>query len=111
MEHRINLDFSMAVLRNELTRMQALERLIKDGHTVKKQLRRKILATEIALFKLQGTEVPEQIDFDYPISVIRANLNWLEKQASSLKSSQDMVEEIEYVTKLLKDGRSIKKSN
>lgn len=106
MEHRSDLEFSMAILRNEITRMQALDRLIKDGHIVKKQLRKKITATEIALYKLQGAQVPEGVNFEHPITIIRANLNWLRKQAPVLKSSQDVIDEIEYVTKLLKDERT-----
>ena len=101
MEHGHGLDFSIASLHNEATRMAALDRLIKEGHIVKKQLRKKILATELALAKLQGAIVPEDTDFSHPITVLRANLNWLRKQAPILKSSEEIIDEIEYVTKFL----------
>jgi len=106
MEYGGSLEFSKAILNNELTRMYALTNLIKDSHVIKKGLKRKIKSVETALLTIQGGEFSVERNFDYAITILRANLNWLQKQAPYLESTQEVIDEIEYVTKLLKNERT-----
>jgi hypothetical protein len=107
MEHRNNLDFSISVLNNEWQRMFALHQLMKDGNTIKKQLNKKMLFTQEAINRLQGRTELKDANFDHPLRVLRSNLHWLRQQAVLLKSSNEIIDEIEYVTKLLSNERAI----
>lgn len=106
MEHRHSLDFSISVLSNEYLRLAQLHRLIQDGHVIKKKVADKMFDVQAAIDCIHDNKANLGINFDHPIRVLRANLNWLRKQAPILKSSQAVIDEIEYVTKLLRNEQN-----
>jgi hypothetical protein len=106
MEHGHSLDFSIAIFNNEYLRLAALHRLIKDGHIIKQQLADKMINLQEAINCLHFKETPTDHNFDYPTRLLRSHLHWIRKQAEVLKQNQELIEEIEYVTKLLRDGRN-----
>ena len=78
--------------------------LVKDEHYIQNRIRRKLNSIEGAL-KVLRNEKTTNFDPEYALTHLRANLNWLNRQLEVVPDSQNIIDEIEYVSKLLEDGK------
>jgi hypothetical protein len=109
MEHGHDLTFSISVLSNEINRLNALKKLIKVGHIVRKQLNDKISSVQGVLNICQSKKSIGNTK--YGLMILRRNLYWLEKQEKQIPSNREIIEEIELVTKLVGEYGRIKTSD
>jgi hypothetical protein len=104
MEHTNNLNFTFSVFIKEQKRLIELKLLVKDEHYIQNRIRRKLNSIEGALQVLQNKETTN-FDPEYALTHLKANLNWLNRQVEVVPDSQNIIDEIEYVSKLLEDGK------
>jgi hypothetical protein len=95
-----SLEFSISVLKKEFTSLTNLLKLIKEEYVVHKSIKEKLDSLEKSLDLLMGRTV-ENYDPRYAITILRSNITWLTRQ-----DSQDILEEIESVTKILQNGKN-----
>lgn len=104
MEHTNNLNFTFSEFIKEQKRLIELKLMVREEHYVQKTIRRKLESIEGALNILQNGE-PTNFNPEYALTFLRANLNWLNRQVGMVPESQNIIDEIEYVSKLLEDGK------
>jgi hypothetical protein len=105
MEHRIDLEYSKKELRKQIEFRDSLLFHIKPDHIIAKNLHKEKLNYEKCLAVLEGKEV-EDYDPEIPITQLRSHLEYLNRQLSVVPGSQRIIDEIEYVTNLLDNGKS-----
>jgi len=105
MEHGIDLTYSKQHFEKEIKYINELLCHIKLEHLAAKKLVAKRANYEKCLSILNSYE---NLDYDPEVAIIslRGRLPQLKEQAEFIPESKKIIEEIEYVTKLLKDGKS-----
>lgn len=105
MEHGIDLTYSKQHFQKEIKYINELLRHMKLEHVVAKKLVKKRTNYEKCLGMLNGHK-EEDYNPDMPIISLRSHLYHLEKQVEVVPSSQKIIDQINYVTKFLRDGKS-----
>ena len=105
MEHGIDLTYSKQHFEKEVRYINELLRHMKLEHVVAKKLVKKRTNYEKCLSVLAGNN-EEDYDPDTPLMSLRSHLYHLEKQVKVVPESQIIIDQINYVTKLLRDGKS-----
>jgi hypothetical protein len=105
MEHGIDLEYSIKHFEKEIKYINELLRYMKLEHAVGRKLVNKRTNYEKCLNVLLGHK---EIDYDpeVPLTSLRAKLYQLNQQLEVIPEAQVIIDQIEYVTKLLKDGKS-----
>jgi hypothetical protein len=102
MEHRSDLKFSKDLLSRELDRLKSFMRILKEDYKVYKVTLANINSVEGALKILDN--IPAEFDPTHSIRHLRTTLTWLRDTVKVLPHQQSIIDEIEYVTKLLKSN-------
>jgi hypothetical protein len=105
MEHGINLDYSKQNFEREIRYINELLRHMKLEHKVARKLVAKRTNYEKCLSILNGSKETDY-DPEIPLINLRSDLYYLNKQVEVVPNSQKIIDQIEYVTKLLNDGKS-----
>jgi hypothetical protein len=106
MEHGIDLKFSRFVFNKEIEYINQLLFHIKKEHQVAKNLVAKRTNYEKCISILNGEKVIEY-DPEIPLLALRSKLNTYKKlQGEIPETSKKIIDEIEYVTNLLNNGKS-----
>lgn len=105
MEHGINLTYSIEHFEKEIRYINELLRYMKLNHVVGKKLVAKRTNYEKCISILFGNEETDY-DPEIPLTSLRGRLDQLEKQVKFTPGSQKIIDQINYVTKLLTDGKS-----
>jgi hypothetical protein len=95
-----SLEFSISVFKKDFANLTHLLKLGKNIYQLCNMLQPKLDSLEKSLDLLNGRTV-ENYDPQYAIIVLRSNITWLTRQ-----NSQDILEEIETVTKILQNGKN-----
>jgi len=105
MEHPSDLKFSIGILNRDLDRLNSFMRILKESYSVYPKTVREIKSLEGALEVIFNPHKKVK-DFEptYAVRCLRANLNWLKDQVKEVPHQQKFVDEIEYLTKLLKSN-------
>lgn len=105
MEHGVDLKYSIAHFEKEIKYINELLQYMKMEHLVAKKLVVKRTNYEKCLSILNNYN---QLDYDPEVAIIslRGRLPQLKEQAKIVPDSQKIIDEIEYVTKLLRNGKS-----
>ena len=105
MEHTNDLEFTLSILNNRKKDLLKLKYLLKDEDNYHhRQIMWKLNSIDSALEVLK-TKVYKPGDYEFALTIIECNLNWLKRQVDVVPSSQKTINEIEYVSKLLRDGK------
>ena len=95
-----SLEFSISVFKRDFANLTQLRKLGKNTYQLCNMLQPKLDSLEKSLDLLMGRTV-ENYDPRYAITILRSNITWLTRQ-----NSQDILEEIESVTKILQNGKN-----
>lgn len=95
-----SLEFSISVFKKDFANLTQLRKLVRDSNQLCGVLQPKLDSLEKSLDLLMGRTV-ENYDPRYAITILRSNITWLTRQ-----DSQDILEEIETVTKILQNGKN-----
>lgn len=106
MEHGNDLTFTLAVFIKEIDRLKQLQKLIQDDHRIHATISKKLHSLTNSVKKIKGEDYDKDFNPEYSLTHIQANLNWLDRQLSVVPESQEIINEIEYVSKFLKDGKN-----
>jgi hypothetical protein len=105
MEHPSDLKFSIGILNRDLDRLNSFIRILKETYSVYGKTLKEIESLEGALEVIFNPHKEiKKFDPTYAIRCLRANLNWLKQQVEVVPHQQKFVDEIEYLTKLLKNN-------
>jgi hypothetical protein len=105
MEHTNDLEFTLGILNNRKKDLLALKNIIKDQDSYHhRQIMDKLNSINSALEVLY-TKTWKPGEYEFALTIIKANLNWLNRQLEVVPSSKETIDEIEYVSKLLGDGK------
>lgn len=105
MEHTNDLEFTLSILNNRKKHLLKLKNLIKDSKDYNyKQTIEKLNSINGAL-EVVYTRTWKPGNYEFALTIIQSNLNWLKKQVEVVPSSKETINEIEYVSKLLGDGK------
>ena len=94
--------FSMAILETEKDRLERLAKYLPDGAILNRVYEKKA-SVHKAILKLQDKPCDiyiDSIDHSYAITILRHNLNWLNRQ-SHVGDTQDVIDEINEVSNIL----------
>jgi hypothetical protein len=102
-EHRINLDYTTWIFQDKIKYLDLLLNVQGDSSIRRRVLNHK-LALETALMRLDyGNQYPAENN-EYVLTILRQNLNWIEQYKKKFPvQGQLLIDEIEYVTKYLKN--------
>lgn len=104
MEHPSDLKFSINILNRDLDRLYSFMRILKESYGVYHKTQKEIDSLEKALdIIFNPNKIIKDFDCTYAVRCLRANLNWLKDQVKVLPSQKGIIDEIEYITKLLKN--------
>ena len=109
MEHPSDLKFSIGILNRDLDRLNSFMRILKETYSVYGKTLKEIESLEGTLDVIFNPHKEiKKFDPIYAVRCLRANLNWLKQQVKEVPHQQRFVDEIEYLTKLLKNYGKIK---
>jgi 23S rRNA C2498 (ribose-2'-O)-methylase RlmM len=106
MEHGGNLEFTKFIFKEQITYINDLLRHLKKEHHVAKKLVAKRENYQKCLSILNG-EVITDYDPEIPLTKIRSKLDMYKNMEAHMPlTCNKIIEEIEYVTNLLRNGKS-----
>jgi hypothetical protein len=105
MEHGIDLTYSKKHFEKEIRYINELLKHLKLEHIIGRKLVNKRNNYEKSISILNGNKESDY-DPEVPLTSLRANLYQLNQQVEVIPEAQVIIEQINYVTKLLKDGKS-----
>ena len=105
MEHGIDLEYSINHFEKEIRYVNELLQHMKLEHAVGRKLVNKRSNYEKSISILKGNKESDY-DSELPLTSLRANLYQLNQQVEVIPEAQIIIDQINYVTKLLKDGKS-----
>ena len=105
MEHRIDLEYSIKHFEKEIKYVNELLKYMKLEHPISRKLLKKRNNYEKSISILNGNK---ELDYDpeMPLTSLRAKLYQLNQQVEVIPETQVIIDQINYVTKILNDGKS-----
>lgn len=94
--------FSIAVLETEKDRLERVAKYLNDG-PILNRVYEKRASVHKAILKLQNKPCDiyiDSIDHSHALTILRQNLNWLNRQ-SHVGDTQDVIDEINEVSRIL----------
>lgn len=105
MEHGIDLGYSIKHFEKEIKYVNELLQHMKLEHTVGRKLVKKRTNYEKSISILKGNEESDY-NPEVPLTSLRAKLYQLNQQVEVIPEAQVIIDQINYVTKLLNNGKS-----
>lgn len=104
MEHGIDLKYSIQHFEKEIKYINELLQYMKLEHAVGRKLVKKRTNYEKCLNVLLGHNETDY-DPEAPLTSLRAKLYQLNQHVEVISEAQNIINQIEYVTKLLQNGK------